>query len=156
MPASAELPVHIESRWQLLMYNIHIYGNEGVCICVCVCVFGIRKHAHTGISDMLDHPAWYRIMEVILGIADHGQRVFMSIKAPHWQTDGTSTTGTVQISLHLLYEWHVTCTCVCVCDYLYSESSNNSWVERRVLLVLPVNQPIMGNETIGLSWFTPF
>lgn len=60
----AQLPVHIESRWQLLMYNMHIYGNEGVCICVCVCVFGIRKHAHTGISDMLEHPAWYRIMEV--------------------------------------------------------------------------------------------
>lgn len=47
--------------------------------------------------------------------------------------------------------------CVCVCEsiYLYSESSNGGWVERWVLLLLLVNQSIMGNETIGLPRFTP-
>lgn len=50
---------------------------------------------------------------------------------------------------------------VCMCIYyvtiyLHSESSNSSWVECWVPLVLLVNQSIMGNETVGLSRFTPF
>lgn len=52
---------------------------------------------------------------------------------------------------------HTSCVCALlhVCIYLHSESSNSRWVERWVLLVLLVNQSVMGNETVGPSRLTP-
>lgn len=39
--------------------------------------------------------------------------------------------------------------------YLHGESDDGGRVERWILSLLPVNQSVLGDETVGPSWFTP-